>query len=61
MDKDDKRSCNNQTPKNIKVNTQVRPEDFEPVKCPDDNVCWDEVEDATVLVNPDVDSMESRG
>lgn len=52
-----------QTPKNIKVNTQVKPQDMEPVKGgkSKNGVSWSEVEEATVVVNPDVDSMESRG
>ncbi len=43
--------------------TQVHPEDLEPVKGFKDNdeVTWDEIEDENVLLNPDADSMESRG
>lgn len=62
MEKKNKTQCS-QTPKNIKVNTQVKPQDAEPVKRgkKGDGVSWKEVEDATIVVNPDVDSMESRG
>ena len=50
-----------QTPKNVKVDTQVKPEDMEPVKASKEGVSWEEVEDATLVINPDVNSMESRG
>lgn len=62
MEKKNKTQCS-QTPKNIKVNTQVKPQDMEPVKRKEDESrsSWAEVEDATVLINPDADSMESRG
>lgn len=61
MDKKSKTQCS-QTPKNIKVNTQVKPQDVEPVKdTTGQKVTWNEVEDATIIINPDSDSMESRG
>jgi hypothetical protein len=43
--------------------TFVHPEDLEPVeglKNPTE-VTWDEIVDENVLLNPDADSMESRG
>lgn len=45
------------------VNTQVMPEDLEPVKgeVTSKGVDWSEVEDAVVVTNPDISSMDSRG
>lgn len=61
MDKKSKTQCS-QTPKNIRVDTQVKPQDVEPVDERSENgVSWNEVEDATILINPDSNSMESRG
>lgn len=52
-----------QTPQNIEVNTQVMPSDFEPVPAPGKSagVTPQQLEDAVTLINPDHDSMESRG
>lgn len=54
---------NNQTPKDIKVNTLVMPSDVEPVQISKEGagVTQQELEDAVTLINPDHDSMESRG
>lgn len=54
---------NNQTPKDIKVNTLVVPSDLEPVQVSNKStvVTQQELEDAVTLINPDHDSMESRG
>lgn len=53
----------NQTPKDIKVNTLVVPSDVEPVPTPKkgSKVTQQELDDAVTLINPDHDSMESRG
>lgn len=43
--------------------TQIHPEDMEPVQGfkEDTTVTWDEVEDENILLNPDPSSMEGRG
>lgn len=61
MSKDIKK--NSLTPKDIEVNTLVVPSDLEPVQASEKSaeVTWQELEDAVMLINPDHDSMESRG
>ena len=57
------KSCS-QTPKNIKTDTQVAPEDFGKITVGfpiDDMVSEEEVEEAVTVINPDRNSMESRG
>lgn len=47
----------------IWMNTQVDADDFGEIDStgPDEPANWDEVEEANVLLNPDVASMEGRG
>jgi hypothetical protein len=47
----------------IQMNTQVGVDDFGPIAPtgPDAPASWEEVEETTVLLNPDVASMEDRG
>ncbi len=47
----------------IWMNTQVDAEDLGVITPtgPNDPASWDEVEEANVLINPDVSSMEGRG
>ncbi len=58
-------SCVIPTPKNIKTRTQLTPEDMDTgkkaVKKPGDSPSEEEIDEDTILINPDVDSMESRG
>lgn len=48
-------------PKDIQTETMVTPDDFGRIKNPEDGVTQKDVDESTVLINPDVDSMESRG
>lgn len=49
-------------PKDIKTETMVTPDDFGKVREEVDGVVSEEsVEESVVMINPDVDSMESRG
>lgn len=50
----------------IWMNTQVAPDDFDRHERIDPNgpgspTNWEEIEEANVLLNPDIDSMEGRG
>lgn len=58
MEKKD-RKCS-QTPKAPKVETMVVPQDMEPVVETGRNgdVTWQEVEDAVIVTNPDVNTLE---
>ncbi len=49
--------------RDIKVNTQVKPDSIGRIKSTGKNepATLEEVEEDTILVNPDADSMESRG
>lgn len=49
--------------RDIKVKTQVGADDMGPIKATGANepATYEEVEESTILINPDVDSMESRG
>lgn len=48
-------------PRDIQTETMVTPDDFGRIKNPEDGVTQRDVDESTVLINPDVDSMESRG
>jgi hypothetical protein len=49
-------------PTPLTPDTQLHPQDIEPVRhSPSGHPTWEEVEDATLVLNPDADSMESRG
>ena len=55
---------NDQDVKNIKTETMLTPDDLKPAKKTNDRkegVSCKEVEESVVMINPDVDSMESRG
>lgn len=47
----------------IKVRTQVSVDDMGPIEAtgPDEPATPEEVSETTIMVNPDADSMESRG
>jgi hypothetical protein len=47
----------------IWINTQVGPDDMEPVDGtgPDAPASWNEIEEENILLNPDAFSMEDRG
>lgn len=49
-----------QTPKSPKVETLVTPQDMEPVveRDSEGDVTWNEVEDAVVVTNPDVNTLD---
>lgn len=49
--------------KDIKVKTQVTADQMGPIKAtgPNEPASCIEIEETTILINPDVDSMESRG
>ncbi len=51
------------TVRSIKVDTQVKPDSIGRIKATgkDEPATLEEVEEDTILINPDVDSMESRG
>lgn len=48
-------------PKDIETETMVTPNDFGRIRNPEDGVTEQDVEESTVMINPDVESMESRG
>ena len=49
------------TPQNIQTNTMITSDDFAEVRNIQSYVTQTEVDEATVAVNPDAESMESRG
>ncbi|MDR2894552.1 MAG: hypothetical protein LBU97_03730 [Alistipes sp.] len=56
-----RKSANSDVVEDIWMNTHAGMEDFDAAHGPDDAEGWDEVEEANALLNPDFESMESRG